>query len=222
MYGLASAAALAALVYLAAYYRSPNYVVFAAKMAASLLFLLTGLLAPSVWNFRQTVVVAALTSGFLGDFALGIRRLFPKARRKVLVVGLVFFSVGHICYFATAAAIFVRHYAIILLITFALSTALTLLFAFTKVKFGRLQPAVAIYLLISSLMVTAIVMKYVLYPNYQQSLMALAAVAFVLSDVCLGYLYFRKLPRHAEKALRTANIITYFGAQILFALTLSV
>ena len=43
------------------------------------------------------LVSFALMFGFFGDVLLGIKEIAPKFKSKLIVLGLLFFSLGHIC-----------------------------------------------------------------------------------------------------------------------------
>ena len=186
------------------------------KMVASLLFVAIAvsaflILKPTadyaVW------VIAALALGMVGDGLLVFR-----SNIKCFKLGLAAFLIGQIIYGVTFAR-FVGFMWVDVIIYVALVAAA--LFVYTKVnlKLGRMKiPVLAYVLIIAFMFVMAISSLYKCgFNNLTSAMIAVGAAAFIASDVVLAFVVFHE---RAHRSLRAINLILYYSAQMVLALTL--
>lgn len=168
-------------------------------------------------SFYFSIICMALMFGFCGDVFLGIKEIAPTFKKKLIPVGTAYFLVGHILIIIAISSIngFKPIFAIAIPIgaLFALillkalkSVANKGLTAILCIYYGILfwKAAIAIYLVINE-------------QSTANILILLSAVLFIISDTCLGILYFT--PVKKKNFLVTAELSTYYPAQILMAMS---
>lgn len=166
------------------------------------------------------LVSFALMFGFFGDVLLGIKEIAPKFKSKLIVLGLLFFSLGHICCLcAFVTQIGVRPITL-------LSGAAGVAFAFIIVKVLKLRVnkklvgALAFYYGLLFLKITMAAVMVAVKGASPANIAALASgICFLISDTCLGILYFAAVKR--KNALVTAELATYYPAQVLLAMSVA-
>lgn len=221
-YITAALCAAAALVFIWKSYTGGAITKLLTKAAASLLFLLTAVLAaltPTAGANTPgytTLMLLGLVFGFVGDVLLESQAVFPKKQRLLFVAGLASFLLGHVFYiivFARLAPVGWLHFAVAAIV-FALVMALKAAF---KVDPGKMLIPVMAYVAVISLMVGFAVGAYVAAPGQLTMLVLVGALLFLVSDALLAYIYFG--PKKV-KPLRACNLSFYYAAQILLALTI--
>lgn len=166
------------------------------------------------------LVSFALMFGFFGDVLLGIKEIAPKFKLKLIVLGLIFFSLGHICClcaFVTQVGI----QPITLLIGLGGAVIALVVTTVLKMKIDmKLKLVMSIYyglLFLKVSMAAAMIVIKGATPAYIVALVS--GICFVISDTCLGILYFTSVKR--KNVLVTAELSTYYPAQVLLAMSVA-
>ncbi len=166
------------------------------------------------------LVSFALMFGFFGDVLLGIKEIAPKFKLKLIVLGLIFFSLGHICClcaFVTQVGI----QPITLLVGLGGAVIALVVTTVLKMKIDmKLKLIMSIYyglLFLKVSMAAAMIVIKGATPAYIVALVS--GICFVISDTCLGILYFTSVKR--KNVLVTAELSTYYPAQVLLAMSVA-
>lgn len=215
------------------YWPTKNKYSLATKIMASVLFVLCGVLAARISGnntLYANLILFGLIFGAIGDLLL--HSLSNKMWHFVL--GVISFLVGHIFYIAAfQKAIkatypgdpFFKWYEFVIL---AVTTAVVLVYCFVKNKFKK-QPLKAAGLCVYSVFLSYMFAKGVRYfigeiaygTNDHMVMVGitvvLGALLFLVSDAILGYIIANG---DAKRSQRIVNIVTYYAAQILIALSI--
>ncbi len=166
------------------------------------------------------LVSFALMFGFFGDVLLGIKEIAPKFKTKLIVLGLLFFSLGHICCLcAFVTQIGVQPVTLLIgtlggIFAFIMAGVLKM-----KVDF-KMRFIMSVYyglLFLKVSMAGAMIFIKGPAPAYIAALVS--GICFVISDTCLGILYFTTVKR--KNVLVTAELSTYYPAQVLLAMSVA-
>jgi len=194
-----------------------------AKLVASLLFCLTAFLAAvqrtEPLNAPTVLMLAALVLGLIGDVVLGLDKFMPKEHKGyLLLVGGAPFFFGHIVYIALLLTY--RPFNLWLLLLMPLLPVLFLVIHKT-INLGKLLLPLLLYALVLGTMMMA-TLNLALQGGPLGQLMLLPGVLFAVSDSSLILNAFGK-----DKVARIAPVLSYtvsipyFGAQALFALSVT-
>lgn len=166
------------------------------------------------------LVCFALMFGFFGDVLLGIKEIAPKFKTKLIALGLLFFSLGHIC----CLCAFVTQVGVLpltLLIGLAGGIFAYVMAGILKMKVdSKLRAVISVYyglLFLKVSMAAAMIVLKGASPAYITALVS--GICFVISDTCLGILYFTAVKR--KNILVTAELATYYPAQVLLAMSVA-
>ena len=214
---LAGACALWSVFYIWTEYHWERRKFFYAKALNSLLFLSIGITAfifTGADPGYAWLIIAALVMGFIGDLFL----VFPFSA-KCFVSGLAAFLVGQIIYGYT----FLKFggFMVYDIIIYAVLVG-ACLFAYKKssLDLEKMKLPVLFYLLIISFMFSMAVS--LIYKGALNSaatvLIAVGAALFLASDMVLAFVRFKK---DAHPALRGINLVLYYAAQVLLALSIA-
>ncbi|MBR4451279.1 MAG: hypothetical protein IKS39_05535 [Clostridia bacterium] len=165
-------------------------------------------------------VLIALLFGFCGDIYLGVKEIAPLFRKKLIPIGTAFFLVGHIFYIIAFTTVYGMEWKT--LIAFACTAA----FAFALVKVLKMKiggafatVCCAYYGLLGWKI--AICINMIMHSSCTANIFAMiGSCLFLISDTCIGILYFT--PVKKKNGLVTAELSTYYTAQILLALSVAV
>lgn len=166
------------------------------------------------------LVSFALMFGFFGDVLLGIKEIAPRFKTKLIVLGLLFFSLGHICCLcAFVTQIGVQPITLLIgtlggVFCFVMAGILKM-----KVDF-KMRLIMSVYyglLFLKVSMAAAMIYIKGASPAYIAALVS--GICFVISDTCLGILYFTAVKR--KNVLVTAELSTYYPAQVLLAMSVA-
>ncbi|MBR6360603.1 MAG: hypothetical protein IKS04_02295 [Clostridia bacterium] len=165
-------------------------------------------------------IVFALMFGFCGDVFLGVKEIAPTFKKKLIPIGLAYFLVGHIfCLFAFSSlsgfepktvialpVVGLIAYGLIKLFKLKLKGAFCIVCC---IYYGILawKIAMCIYLVITDMCIANI-------------LALIGSCFFMASDTCLAFLYFT--PVKKKNALVTAELSTYYTAQLLIAMSVAI
>lgn len=200
------------------------------KGAASFLFVftalvaiaertMTGVLFPEDPDIKVSLLfVGGLVAGLLGDVALALRPLRPATENKTIIAsGIACFSVGHVFYLA--ALLLVGGFQWEALPFAVVVTGLVYgMSRLMKFQMGWLTAPTFFYSFLIFWMVGQAIFVRMETGNMVFLNLAVAgAMLFGVSDLILAPIYFKGMTRPFMIA---ANLLTYYAAQILLALSL--
>lgn len=192
------------------------------KALASLAFIALGLtrLLDGYQVFQQVMgwMILGLVSGLIGDILLALRPLRPKEEDKLIILfGIIAFSIGHIFYLIGLNIIepfFILSFGF----GFVVACVVLLGSIVFKFKMGIARYPSYFY---AFLIFTMIFQSFILRTTYPSqsayTLFMMGAILFGVSDLILAPIYFAG---NTKKLMVSLNLITYYGAQILIALSL--
>ncbi len=223
MYILLGFAIIMAVIYITVELTQKPLISLYVKALASLSFIILGTyrLLNDVNNIPEFIgwILLGLASGMIGDIVLALRPLRPKEEDKLIIVfGIISFSMGHLFYLT----------ALLMMSTFSWISLVVGLIAFTLVivmsdimKFDMKAARIPsyVYAFLIFFMVGQSVMAGSQL-NFQTSsvLFLLGAILFGVSDLILAPIYYTD---KTSKLMITLNLLAYYGAQILIALSIA-
>ncbi len=212
------AALLAALYCRVSYYGSPQ-VKLLFKGAASLAFVVLGLLCAGKAGASgyAALMSLGLVLGAVGDVLLQWMECRPQNRDGLFRSGLGAFLAGHVFYIA-AFMLVMRTTFLQFALALALFAAMFILQFPAKVELGAQKGPVYAYAAVISLMAGYALCGVFYAPQLRTSLMLAGGLLFFLSDVILALMLFSPAKRRSLPAL---NLSAYYVAQILLALSIA-
>ncbi|MEE1138143.1 MAG: lysoplasmalogenase [Acutalibacteraceae bacterium] len=165
------------------------------------------------------LVCFALMFGFCGDILLGIKEIAPTFRGKLVPLGLLYFLVGHIFYLCA----FIRSssfsfVALAVGIVFGIGAFIAIKALKMKAD-SKMRVIMSVYYAVLAFK-AASALNLALSAGQAAYWSAFAgAVLFIFSDTCLGFLYFT--PVKKKNIFVTAELSTYYAAQILLAMSVA-
>ena len=200
-------------------YHWPQKKYFFLKLACSLLFLATAVSAlvfcldDPAFKTYAVMIIAALFFGLIGDCLL----VYPE-KLKFFILGLVSFLIGQIIYGINF--IMILGVSWIDALVYAVIIGLIVwIFKIGKMEFGKMKKPVIAYVAAITFMIT-LALSGLYKSGFSPTLtvmVAASAVLFLVSDVLLGFMRFAPTQRGYYRA---ANLILYYLAQMIFALTI--
>lgn len=164
-------------------------------------------------------VISGLLFGLVGDVMLGIKEIAPKFKSKLVPLGTGFFLINHILF-------------IMAFISLSGFSPVPLFFAFAGLAFaigimvGTKMKVNALLTILLPVYYTFLTYKmtsaaYLLKYHFSPAgiMVFLGTVLFLISDTCLGLLYFT--PVKKKNLFVTVELSTYYPAQILLALSVA-
>lgn len=187
------------------------------KTLASLAFVCLGLLgAARAGGAYAWLTWIGLILGATGDVLLQFMDCRPKDREPFFRAGLGAFLIGHVFYIV-AFALLGRVTGWAVLLAAVLFAALFLLQFPARMDLKGQKVPVYAYAAVISVMTAFAVLSF--GAGARGALVGLGGILFLASDAILALIFFSPL---REKALPTWNLITYYAAQILLALSIAV
>lgn len=187
------------------------------KTLASLAFVCLGLLgAARAGGAYAWLTWIGLILGAAGDVLLQFMDCRPKEREPFFRAGLGAFLIGHVFYIV-AFALLGRVTGWAVLLAAALFAALFLLQFPARMDLKGQKVPVYAYAAVISVMTAFAVLSF--GAGARGALVGLGGILFLVSDAILALIFFSPL---REKSLPTWNLITYYAAQILLALSIAV
>ncbi|MFA5006095.1 MAG: lysoplasmalogenase family protein [Candidatus Izemoplasmatales bacterium] len=176
--------------------------------------------SPSEGNLLHAALLfAGLVLGLMGDLYLALRPLRPKEENeRIILGGTITFALGHLFYLA---ALFVRYglnvwvFVAAILLTGAIFAGAKVL----RMNWGALRIPSLAYTFVVFLFGVQALFGWIDSGSGADWTLALAVggILFAVSDVILSQIYFKD----KETAPYVVwNLTTYYGAQILIALSL--
>ncbi|MCK9536024.1 MAG: lysoplasmalogenase [Bacilli bacterium] len=212
------------LVYMCLYYKVNIKTVFILKIITSFCFVAMGFITyfkSEANNSNYPVlIIAGLISGFFGDIALGLRRVKPKRKNEYFILGIILFFSGHIFYvvaFLSYAAYKLYWYFIVgIIITIVIIITMKLI----GVKSNKSKYFNYLYVSLLSLIVAITFLNMAHAFTQINIILAIGAILFMISDLLLYFIYFGETSVTKSKVIKMINIVTYYIAQMLFALSI--
>lgn len=187
------------------------------KTLASLAFVCLGLLgAARAGGAYAWLTWIGLILGAAGDVLLQFMDCRPKEREPFFRAGLGAFLIGHVFYIV-AFALFGRVTGWAVLLAAVLFAALFLLQFPARMDLKGQKVPVYAYAAVISVMTAFAVLSF--GAGARGALVGLGGILFLVSDAILALIFFSPI---REKSLPTWNLITYYAAQILLALSIAV
>ncbi|MBO7318543.1 MAG: lysoplasmalogenase, partial [Clostridia bacterium] len=193
------------------------------KSFVSVCFLLTCAFAtisnPEYCYFGILVLVGGIL-GLMGDIYLDQKWMYEGDKDEYLKIGFTCFGLGHIFYIWALYKMvdlepFHRIMPLIIGLAFVIFTVLTE--KPTKQHYGKFKPYVCGYGLMLGY-TTALSIRIFRLTGYKFALFfGLGCAFFAISDIILSQMYFGKNKNNSVTF--TANIIAYYAAQFLIALS---
>lgn len=187
------------------------------KTLASLAFVCLGLLgAARAGGAYAWLTWIGLILGAVGDVLLQFMDCRPKEREPFFRAGLGAFLIGHVFYIV-AFALLGRVTGWAVLLAAVLFAALFLLQFPARMDLKGQKVPVYAYAAVISVMTAFAVLSF--GAGARGALVGLGGILFLVSDAILALIFFSPI---REKSLPTWNLITYYAAQILLALSIAV
>ncbi len=187
------------------------------KTLASLAFVCLGLLgAARAGGAYAWLTWIGLILGAAGDVLLQFMDCRPKEREPFFRAGLGAFLIGHVFYIV-AFALLGRVTGWAVLLAAVLFAALFLLQFPARMDLKGQKVPVYAYAAVISVMTAFAVLSF--GAGARGALVGLGGILFLVSDAILALIFFSPL---REKSLPTWNLITYYAAQILLAISIAV
>ena len=187
------------------------------KTLASLAFVCLGLLgAARAGGAYAWLTWIGLILGAAGDVLLQFMDCRPKEREPFFRAGLGAFLIGHVFYIV-AFALLGRVTGWAVLLAAVLFAALFLLQFPARMDLKGQKVPVYAYAAVISVMTAFAVLSF--GAGARGALVGLGGILFLVSDALLALIFFSPI---REKSLPTWNLITYYAAQILLALSIAV
>lgn len=187
------------------------------KTLASLAFVCLGLLgAARAGGAYAWLTWIGLILGAAGDVLLQLMDCRPKDREPFFRAGLGAFLIGHVFYIV-AFALLGRVTGWAVLLAAVLFAALFLLQFPARMDLKGQKVPVYAYAAVISVMTAFAVLSF--GAGARGALVGLGGILFLVSDAILALIFFSPI---REKSLPTWNLITYYAAQILLALSIAV
>lgn len=157
--------------------------------------------------------------GFFGDVLLGIKEVAPTFKSKLVALGTLYFLVGHI--FAICAFVSASGFSLsALLIGVAGAVIAIVMMNVLKMKIDKkLRPVMAVYY--GALFYKAASAAVLAFGTGKIPFVVafIGTVLFIISDTCLGILYFTPVKR--KNIWVTIELSSYYPAQILLAMSVA-
>lgn len=194
------------------------------KMASSLCFLLTGVVAvianPEMSLYGVLIIMGGIL-GLCGDITLDLKYVYPNDSHPYLNSGFIFFAIGHLFYSgAIIKETQLKPWWVVACIAVACVIAVgnTLSGKMLKLDFGRYKVIVTLYSAVLALTALISILAAVATGTTAMLVFAIGAVLFLLSDVVLCFTYFGKGWDKAPHIF--INHLLYYAGQFLIASTI--
>ncbi len=223
MYILLGVAIIMAVIYITVELTQKPLISLYVKALASLSFIILGTyrLLYDVNNIPEYIgwILLGLASGMIGDIVLALRPLRPKEEDKLIIVfGIISFSIGHLFYLTALLMMSTFSWIslIVGLIAFFIVVVMSYIMKF-NMKIARIPSYVYAFLIFFMVGQSVMAGRQL---NYQTSsvLFLLGAILFGVSDLILAPIYYTD---KSSKVMIALNLLTYYGAQILIALSIA-
>lgn len=201
--------------------QKPLYALFI-KALASLSFILLGvtrlLFVQSAYPELLGWVLLGLASGLIGDIVLALRPLRPQEEDKIIIVlGIISFALGHLFYLVGLSTI--QPIAWISYVIGVIAMVIVVIMSkIMKFEMGIARIPSYLYAFMIFLMIGQGIIFMTSSPQEVSYLIfMIGAILFGISDLILAPIYYTP---QTSKMMVVMNLVTYYSAQILIALSL--
>lgn len=211
------------IIYISLYFKINKKMLLLLKTATSACFVLLGILAYFHRNDRNyyyfILIFIGLVCGFFGDILLGLRHIDKADKKKLFIAGMALFLLGHICYAGAFLALFKKGWLMLCIFVAVIIIAAGIAYKRHFIRLHKTGKAISAYLvfLCTVLVIAAINVGY--NPNTSNMVILIGAASFIISDIILYIIYFANGENRPMKCIKTINIITYYLAESLFAIS---
>ncbi len=195
------------------------------KGSVSVMYLFTAVTSvlanPEMYDFGLMVIIAGVF-GLMGDIYLDQKWLHLDYKDDYLSFGFLSFGLGHIVYIGAMlveAKLELKDFILPAVIGAVVAIGNDILAKPQKLDFGKFRWVVFAYGAIVSFMMGTAISAYLKTKQLGYLLFGIAGVFFLFSDIILSGMYFGKDGKKNTPANFIINIITYYIAQFLIALS---
>lgn len=170
-------------------------------------------------TYYFVLICFALLFGFCGDILLGIKEVAPTFKGQLVPLGTLYFLVSHI--FCLCAFIETSGFNVVPLIIGVCGIAIAaLIMKVFRMKIdGKLKIVMAVYYGALIYKAAAAGAMAFITKNPASIVAFVGSILFLISDTCLGLLYFTPVKR--KNVWVTVELSTYYPAQILLAMSVA-
>ena len=222
-YVLLSLLIISCILYVYFYERITKKQIFIFKVSTSFFLLMFGLYIfykEKIYESYNLFIILGLFLGFIGDIFLGLRNLFIKYKHLFFVIGIGFFMAGHVAYINAMFMLFKSSVVLLVVLVIMLLLFAIIFTSKTNVKFGKTILICHTYSLLSSIFLSVSLLNAIRLNTLIGFIILFGVINFVLSDFLLSYLYFANLGKTKRKIFKKINIVTYYIAQAILAISI--
>ena len=170
-------------------------------------------------TYYFVLICFALLFGFCGDILLGIKEVAPTFKGQLVPLGTLYFLVSHI--FCLCAFIETSGFNVVALIigVCGIGLAALIMKVFRMKIDGKLKIVMAVYYGALIYKAAAAGAMAFITKNPASIVAFVGSILFLISDTCLGLLYFTPVKR--KNVWVTVELSTYYPAQILLAMSVA-
>jgi uncharacterized membrane protein YhhN len=197
---------VSAFIHIRAEYRGPRQQIYIFKPLTMVFILLIAVLGQAASAFYKYMIITGLLFSLAGDIFL----MLPTDR---FVAGLVAFLLAHLFYIAAFASEIsaLIWWPLILFVIYGI-----VIYIILASSLGKLKVPVLIYVVVILIMAWLAWERWIKTGQDGALLASIGAVLFIISDTILALDRFRG----TFKLARASNLITYFAAQLLIAVSI--
>ena len=176
---------------------------------------------PENCKFGLLIMVGGVM-GLLGDVYLDQKWIHLNHKDKYLILGFLNFGIGHLFYISASvinAHLGFKDMIIPVIIALGVAVFNEILARFLDQDYGKFRWIVFAYGFVLALMMATAGSAYFKTDNISFLVFAVGGALFLLSDVVLSAIYFTRGGRKVTVGRFVINIVTYYMAQYLIALT---
>lgn len=164
------------------------------------------------------VFMLGLVAGLIGDLVLALRPLRPREEDAMIInLGILSFSVGHLFYI-TALLLLSAFYWGAVYVSIIMTFVVIVMSYVLKFSMGKNRITSYIYSSLIFFMIGLAVMNVSTFNFLEgRGILLIGAILFGISDLILAPIYFQKMDK---PLLVTLNLLTYYGAQLLIAISI--
>ncbi len=213
------------LAYILICCRKRNVLGLEAKSLVSVCYIATAALVvfekPENCAFGLPIVIGGVM-GLLGDVYLDQKWIHLNHKDKYLILGFLNFGLGHLFYIsavATNADFTAKDFIIPIVAAIVIPVFNEILSKPLKQDFGKFRWIVFAYGAVLSFMMGTAVSAFIKTGETAHLIFAIAGASFLVSDIVLSAIYFTPDNRKVTVGRFVINIVTYYIAQYLIAVS---
>lgn len=202
---------------------SPNKSSLSAKLVASFIFVVMGILSLCTPGYTvvKAMFVLGLVCGLIGDVVLELKVNYSENVGTYLNIGTMFFGFGHIAYFfgivvyVTAVVVIGFWWMTLAALIFSLLVAWLIVGNSKALKLDMTGFKVQSYFYTAMLLFVTIISVCLALAEPLAAIIGVGFALFFASDLVLSFQYFGGKP--LSKPLTIVNHCLYYAAQLLIA-----